>query len=345
MKTEFFLGANSGEGFYSLYEEYCREKGGFFYLIKGSAGGGKSGFMKKIAQRAENEGYDTELIRCSGDPDSLDGVFITQLKTGWLDATSPHIIEPSVFGANSYYVNLGSFCTRAYTADIARYTEKYKAMYSTAYSYLKAANCVNYAEIPDLIEQNAIEKARQRAKSAAQRLIGKGSGEIGSPSRRFLRCIGCHGELVLTDGINTLCKHIILLDDRLGLEQYYLRELLRYVNLDNAILCPSPLSPDRLDAVLFPENGTAFVASSLMPQESTHRHVRLDALVSASAIREHRSEIKRRERQYAELMSSAVFYLKKAKEYHDLLEQAYHPYIDFPALTEFTDSEIERIFN
>lgn len=106
--------------------------------------------MAKIAEEAQKRGYDVELIRCSGDPDSLDAVYITELGVGWLDATSPHIVEPEAFGVCSCYVNLGRFCRRTENEDIVIYTRLYKEMYNTAYSYLKAANCVKSTEIHGL---------------------------------------------------------------------------------------------------------------------------------------------------------------------------------------------------
>ena len=74
MHTEFFLGANSGEGFRSFYNGFCRGDGDMLYLIKAGPGGGKSGFMRRLGQRAEAMGHKVEYILCSGDPDSLDAV-------------------------------------------------------------------------------------------------------------------------------------------------------------------------------------------------------------------------------------------------------------------------------
>ena len=74
MNVDFFLGANSGAGFYSLYDEFCCDKGDYLYLIKAGAGGGKSGFMRKVAAAAAERGYDTESVLCSGDQESLDAV-------------------------------------------------------------------------------------------------------------------------------------------------------------------------------------------------------------------------------------------------------------------------------
>lgn len=42
--TRWFLGANSGNGFSSLYEGFCRGDGDFLRVIKGGPGCGKSTF-------------------------------------------------------------------------------------------------------------------------------------------------------------------------------------------------------------------------------------------------------------------------------------------------------------
>lgn len=89
MKTEFFLGANSGAGFYSLYDGFCAGNGDFLHVIKGGPGTGKSGFMRRMGAAAEKAGLNVEYIVCSGDPGSLDGVYFPALHTGWVDGTAP----------------------------------------------------------------------------------------------------------------------------------------------------------------------------------------------------------------------------------------------------------------
>ena len=82
MDVRFFLGANSGVGFYSLYDGFCAGRGDFLNLIKAGPGGGKSRFMREIASAAAQRGYDTQCILCSGDPSSLDAVYIPALRLG-----------------------------------------------------------------------------------------------------------------------------------------------------------------------------------------------------------------------------------------------------------------------
>lgn len=74
----YFLGNNTAYGFKSSYESELSNKRRVI-LLKGGPGTGKSSILKKIAAEAKNKGMDRELWYCSGDPDSLDGVYIKQL--------------------------------------------------------------------------------------------------------------------------------------------------------------------------------------------------------------------------------------------------------------------------
>ena len=109
-QTYFFLGANSDNGFYSLYDQFCSAPSDTLHIIKGGPGTGKSTLMKRIGKAAEDHGLDVEYILCSGDPNSLDGVYIPALCMGWADGTAPHVLEPRIFGTTALYENLGRFC-------------------------------------------------------------------------------------------------------------------------------------------------------------------------------------------------------------------------------------------
>src|SRR5699024_5830701 len=141
--TRWFLGANSAEGFRSLYEDFCRGEGDFLRIIKGGPGCGKSSFMRHIGEAAEKKGLEVEYILCSGDPDSLDGVYIPALRLGYADGTAPHILDPACFGAGGDYLNLGAFCdtarSRGEAARLEGLTAAYRAHYARAYSLLAAA--------------------------------------------------------------------------------------------------------------------------------------------------------------------------------------------------------------
>ena len=95
MTTHFFLGANSGSGFQSLYDGFVDPaKSRDVMVLKGGPGVGKSTFMKELGRRAEAAGETVEYIWCSGDPDSLDGVHLPRIGVVAVDGTSPHDTAP-----------------------------------------------------------------------------------------------------------------------------------------------------------------------------------------------------------------------------------------------------------
>ena len=89
--THFFLGANSGQGFQSLFPRFCApEKHYDLLVLKGGPGAGKSTMMRAIGQAMEKKGEQVEYLYCSGDPSSLDGVHIPRIRTAVVDGTAPH---------------------------------------------------------------------------------------------------------------------------------------------------------------------------------------------------------------------------------------------------------------
>ena len=91
--VRIFLGANSGGGFVSLYDQLLGERFDDLLIIKGGPGCGKSSFMRAVANKLTEDGYFTIYVNCSGDPDSLDAVLFPNLRAGVVDGTAPHESE------------------------------------------------------------------------------------------------------------------------------------------------------------------------------------------------------------------------------------------------------------
>ena len=140
MTQSYFLGANSAYGFRSCYECFCASPDDFLYIIKGGPGSGKSTFMKKIGAAAERAGFDVQYVYCSGDPESLDGVYLPQRHLGYVDGTSPHVIEPTHPGVSGCYLDFSCFFDigALHTSGdrIRRLNAAYKAEYQKAYAFL-----------------------------------------------------------------------------------------------------------------------------------------------------------------------------------------------------------------
>lgn len=90
--TNFFLGANSGDGLQSLFAQLQKEDLYDLMILKGVPGGGKSTFMKRIAASLEQAGMPVEYLWCSGDSTSLDAVRFPTLRCAIVDGTPPHVV-------------------------------------------------------------------------------------------------------------------------------------------------------------------------------------------------------------------------------------------------------------
>ena len=102
---QYFLGANSPTGFYSLYDHLISpEEARAIYILKGGPGCGKSTLMRKIGAWAQEAGLETEYIICSGDPDSLDAVILPEKGVAIVDGTAPQEV---VTGGHLRYPGAG----------------------------------------------------------------------------------------------------------------------------------------------------------------------------------------------------------------------------------------------
>ncbi len=140
----YFLGNNTAYGFYSNYEQELKGMDKVI-LIKGGPGTGKSSMLKRIATLAKSRGYDYELWYCSGDPQSLDGVMIKELKTAIIDATSPHAIGADLPIIRDKMYDLANSIDYEkvikYKDEIIKGINDKKQCYANAYRHLKCALC------------------------------------------------------------------------------------------------------------------------------------------------------------------------------------------------------------
>ena len=212
--TRYFLGGNTARGFVSFYDGFCRGPEDFLWVIKGGPGCGKSSFMKTIGHAAEEAGLDTEYVLCSGDPDSVDGVYIPAWHTGYVDGTAPHVIEAVTPGAAGLYLDLGQFYDRI-ALQKERHTiedlqRRYRDLYQEAYARL--------AVLPEPEASVRIPEGRRR---------------------RFLRAVTCRG--------------LVSAEPPAGAVQLVPEERLRaLLEREDVIIYCDPLYPDTAEAVYLP---------------------------------------------------------------------------------------------
>ena len=351
-KVCYFLGANSPTGFYSLYDQLIDPAvAEDIFILKGGAGCGKSSLMRKVGRAMEDKGLAVEYIVCSGDPESLDGVVIPALKAAIVDGTAPHVVEPTLPGAVERYVNLGDCYDKkalaAIKGELRASMAGYKGCYNRTYRCLAAA-----AQIGDdmraMMLTPALEaRMAKRAKGILAREVKKTGRAPGKTVQRFLSGVTWQGVLCNFDTVDAQCKKVYELCDTYGLGHAMLTHLAAGVLAAgyDAVLCPSPLYPDRLEHLLVPELELAFVTSTpALPYDSRpFRRIRLDAMSDAEALRRNRPRLRFSRKVQAALLDEAVDSLKQAKDMHDGFEALYNPHVDFPRVYAMAESIIGEL--
>ena len=254
ISPEFFLGANTPAGFFSIFNNlYSPQDGWFCHILKGGPGTGKSTLMKKVAEKQS----DCEIIRCSSDPKSLDAVILKKSKTCIVDGTAPHVMDPIYPGVSDEIINLGEYWNKKQLKkskkDIIKFCQENSRFHKTSRKYL-ATFGVAFESTARIIEENInYEKLDSFCEKFSKKILKKLPKLKGSEKLRFVTSITPDGYILLQKAISSLCEKLIVIDDNFSVLGSYILKYLRKCALEknyNIISCPCPFSPkEHLEAI------------------------------------------------------------------------------------------------
>ena len=337
--VSWFLAANTANGFYSLYDELEQPGAASkIWYIKGGPGNGKSTFMRRVAGAAEGLGCHVEYVFCSGDPLSLDGILIRETDTSYVDATAPHVQEPSLPGVSGRYLDLSQFYKKTgalNSREILTLRDAYREQYKRAYELLAAAGKADPSSSYTPEEHDSLSYAGHE--TALGLLPAGGSYRT---LRRFISANSCQGFISLTQTACAFGKIYLIHGDKADawlagvLDACAERSQLH-------ILCPDPLLPEKADGVIVPGAGVSFLKAHKGIRYPAKNAVHIRIETAASEIDQ---EYKHEKSLCSALLRQAYTHLKKAKELHDGLEACSRPALDFKALDRFTTAHIRDQF-
>lgn len=340
MRSEYFISANTGEGFYSLYDRVFQNKDfDKIFVIHGGPGTGKSTLMRKVARAAAVAGADIEEILCSSDPSSLDGLILQKggRRVGVLDGTPPHprvITEP---GVRETLWNLSGFWSseKLEKARERIYAEgrKKKEAYHRAYAMLKGALSCHTETQSTLASLFLHEKAKAQIRRMTDRL--KRKGEV---RQRILRAYSMQGEHLCAHACESIKNQVLLCGKKHAAELYlsHLNDCLSQKGIEYTVFL-SPLSPALIDAVYVPETETLFIHEKDAGKTASEKHIRMQRFLS----REREAGLSRLTKLEEAMTAEALCALKVAGEAHFALEEIYKSAMRFEALREASEEWIE----
>ena len=348
--TNFFLGANSGEGFRSLFPELVDVENTYdLMILKGGPGVGKATFMGEIGRCMEHAGTRVEYLWCSGDPESLDGIVLPDLRCAVVDGTPPHAVEPRYPAAVDRIVDLGRFydltAAKASCAEIKDLTRAAGEANDRARHNLKAARQVELDTVAAVRRTFDKDRADRRIDGVVARELRRCGNQAGRTVRRFLGGVTCQGRVWRFDTVDALCPKVYELADSwelAGEQLSRLHQTATGLGWD-AIVCPAPEEPGRMEHLLLPGLGLAFVTSKpgMDYGKKPYRRIRLDAMAEIDG----KVWLRFESRMTGLLREEAIRALKDAKAAHDALEAIYNPYVDFDGVRALAAMESGRLLS
>ncbi|MBR3144341.1 MAG: hypothetical protein IKF53_00420 [Clostridia bacterium] len=348
-----FLAANSAEGFVSFFgESYDVKDGWRAYIIKGGPGTGKSTIMKTVAKSAAAVGFDPVLVYCSSDPDSLDGVIINEKKAVIIDGTSPHIVEPSLYGAGEIIVNPGDLLDTALLEEsreeLINLGAKNKLYHETSSRYVAAAGEV----FKDNLRLSASALDIYKIKRFVMKTIDKyfkQSPKGKRVKRAFLSGITSKGIVSHTDKAELWCDNIIVLEDKTRAAAY---EIIRRISAAaknagySVIEFKNPLHTEIGEHIVIEELSLGIFTESeniKLPKGIKRVHVR--RFYQSEKLFRIKQKIKFNNRIYNSLIKTATDNLSLAKATHDEIEAVYIRAMNFKGTRQITDKLLKNIFD
>ena len=341
-----FLAANTANGFYSLFDELCRQTDHNILLIKGGPGTGKSTLMRTIADAAEQKGYRVERIHCSSDHNSLDGVVVTEKRLILLDATPPHCVDPKYPGAVEQILPLGEYWDRSklipHRRRIIRLTEEIHHLFTRIYRLLHGVGTLQ--QYSDGLLEPTFDTLR--GEKAVQKILSRQAAtdqhRTATVTKRFLSAITAEGHVLFEDAFAN-CRNVLMIEDSFD-DGHRLTALfdarLLALGYDRTVFC-DPLLPQRIDHIYVPALDLGILRQNSRLQWKQPLSVERTIHMRQLSDHEQLSEIKNK-LQFAKKLCRSIYdevaeLMASEKALHDELEQCYIEAMDFDALQEKAD--------
>lgn len=354
-EIKYFLAANSGVGFLSLFGDcYSAEEGWRVYIIKGGPGTGKSSFMKYMLKRADEAGENYVAVPCSSDPNSLDAVIFGDRRAVIMDGTAPHTVDPKYPAVCEEILDFGRFWNKAkltpYKAEIIELTDKNKLLHKRASGYIKAAGQFVGDNLKIAEAYTDLDRLHLFAKRLCRKRIpAKKDFKATTQKTVFLGGITPQGIISYSDSLENLCQKTVIISDEVGSVGNGLISYMKNYAVENGydtVTVKNPLMPDcLLDGVIIPELSLGVIRENeFLRLEASVRRIHARRFIYAEQIAKSRGRIRFNKKTAETFLSGATELLKEAKAVHDELEKYYINAMDFDALSDYRKAFADEFF-
>lgn len=323
---EYFAGGNTADGFIN-YLPYAAEGRKRIWILRGCPGCGKSTFMRRIYALASEQGCECELIRCSSDPQSLDGVVIPEMSFAVFDGTAPHTLGVKYPLVLEREIDLSAFssepanCVRQAVTELS---DRKKALYRRGYMLLRSAELLKNAFHDSAAEYIRTDKLRSFVSRRLKCVRG-----FGRDTHMQVTSFGGNGCIRL-DGIDH-DNAVYIKDSGFGISELLFRMIYESTQGCERVLSFDPLSAKRYTDIYLKGSGILFTAS---PVENA-KAVNDMRFLTPEGRRKLTKEKKEMLRRFDTLCAQAQSLFSAAALLHREIEAYYMPLMDFETSDEY----------
>lgn len=345
-EIQFFLGANTPEGYHSLASQLLpTEKAKAIYILKGGLASSKSQFLDQLSAEARARNTPYYQLLSPQDPNILEGLLFPQQEIAVTHGNHPHNADGTYLGLIEHYVNLGDCYHKSDLQTqrdaILQATKEYKESCAHITPCLSAAGELGETILSLLSTPKLAERLTKRANGILNREVkSKFPKETGRLSQCFLSANTNQGRIALYHSATHLCDKVYQLWDNYGIAHGILLPLLTgAVNRGYHVLaCLNPMNPKRLEHLIIPELSLCFLTTSPNSplEKDCFRKIRLETMLDGGLLKQNRSRLRVYRKMYHSLLEELGHLLADNQILYKQLDSIYKPFVDTAQISQVT---------
>ncbi len=274
--------------------------------------------------------------------------------------TAPHVFDPKNPGVVDEIVHLGDYWDETrllpYKKEVIAANKRVARHFATAYSSLRIAKAAREEEKSYRSEAIKLNQLNQLAGELTRQIFGDNiPWGNGVPDERHLFASALtpagivHYLSTVLEG-----ERLFVLKGEPGTgKESVLQDLAEFAHRSG---CKSEVyhcafDPDQIDLVVLPEQKTAVLnlfpeldfAPASLPGLNFYREYDFDSCLDVEHLNPFRQELEETRKIFVGALERALFYIKKAKEVHDEMEQFYIKAMDFAGVEKRRQEILARI--
>lgn len=338
VKRQYLIASNTSDGFVSFSHNFLRDAERV-YILKGGPGCGKSTFLKRIGEDILKEDFSVDFINSPSDANSIDGIFIHDIRVAIVNGTAPGVIDPKYPGAIDRLLDFGEYWDIDYLRnnkdEIKRYTDEIESNYKELFKYLRNAKLVHDRWEKEYLKGMDFKKAEEITKSLIENLIEEGKESRGKEFHRFSGAMTPQGNInfyeILTEGI----KNRYIVKGRPGTGKSTMTRKIAKAALEagyDVEYYHCAFDPESIDMIIIPVLSFAILdgtAPHVVDPDEKDYLVDMFECIDTNIVHEQEEPFKSIEIEYANEISDAKKVYTRIKELNDKLENYYVNATDF----------------